>query len=79
LEEGDEEGTIFVSIACYRDPEWQRTLEDMFRTASHPHRIHVGLVLQYSEEEDKAMFPSILLPEPWSKQVLGLGLVVVIL
>jgi glycosyltransferase involved in cell wall biosynthesis len=37
---------IFVNMACYRDPECQPTLLDLFRKARFPDRVNVGLVLQ---------------------------------
>jgi hypothetical protein len=37
---------IFVSIAAYRDPECQWTVRDLFRQATHPQRVHVGIVWQ---------------------------------
>jgi glycosyltransferase involved in cell wall biosynthesis len=37
---------IFVNIACYRDPECEPTIRDLFQTARHPDQINVGVVLQ---------------------------------
>jgi hypothetical protein len=39
-------GLIFVSVACFRDPECQWTLHNLFQTAADPHRIRVGVVWQ---------------------------------
>ena len=41
---------IFVSIASYRDPELIRTITDLFKKASEPNKITVGLCLQDSLE-----------------------------
>ena len=43
--------TIFVSIASYRDPECQPTVEDIFARAEHPERLRVGIVDQRVEED----------------------------
>jgi|MDSY01.1.fsa_nt_gb hypothetical protein len=40
-------GTIFVSIASFRDSECQHTLRDLFATAADPSRISVGVIGQY--------------------------------
>jgi hypothetical protein len=40
------DGSIFVSIASYRDQDVTATIENMFNTATHPDRVHVGLVTQ---------------------------------
>lgn len=37
---------IFVNIACYRDPECEPTIRDLFEKARHPEQINVGVVLQ---------------------------------
>jgi len=42
-------GTIFVSIASYRDHECPATVESLFAMASDPTRIHVGLCIQNAE------------------------------
>ena len=60
--------TIFVSIVSYRDPECQHTLMDLFRTATQPGRVSVGLVWQYCEDEDAHCF-QVSLPPLWAKQV----------
>ncbi len=40
------DGSIFVSIASYRDPETRWTVWDLFRKAKRPDQIHVGIVWQ---------------------------------
>ncbi len=42
---------IFVQIASYRDTECKHTIEDLFRRASAPERIFVGLNWQYADED----------------------------
>jgi hypothetical protein len=42
---------IFVQIASYRDSECKHTIDDLFRTASRPDRVFVGLHWQYVEED----------------------------
>jgi hypothetical protein len=39
--------TIFVSIACFMDPDVINTVADLFRQARHPERISVGICLQH--------------------------------
>ncbi len=43
---------IFVQIPCYRDPECQQTLKDMFEKASHPARVFAGVCWVLNERED---------------------------
>lgn len=42
-------GTIFVSIAAYRDDECKDTVFDLFEKASRPERIFVGVVQQIKD------------------------------
>lgn len=42
---------IFVQIASYRDTECKHTIEDLFRRASAPERVFVGLNWQYADED----------------------------
>ena len=46
---------IFVQIAAYRDAECQWTVRDLFKQATHPNRIMVGICWQYHPEEDKGL------------------------
>lgn len=48
--------TLFVSIASYRDPECQFTVNDLFRKAAHPERIRVGICWQYEPDSDADCF-----------------------
>lgn len=50
------EKTIFVSIACLADPDVIETVRDLFATARHPDRVHVGICLQI-EPDDPAFMP----------------------
>ena len=64
-----ETGTIFVSIASFRDSECQHTLRDLFETALYPNRVFVGVVGQYDSSEDTHCFMAAPLPEKWAQQV----------
>jgi hypothetical protein len=46
------EGTIFVSIAAYRDDECKDTVYDLFERAARPDRIFVGVVQQTKLPEE---------------------------
>src|SRR5207253_10520497 len=54
---------IFVQIACYRDPECQWTLKDLFEKASNPDRVFAWVVWQYVPEEDGHSFTLETRPE----------------
>ena len=43
--------TIFVSIASYRDPDVQNTINNLFEMAEHADRIRVGVFLQIADED----------------------------
>lgn len=43
--------TIFISVASYRDPECQPTVEDIFLRADHPDRLRVAVVDQRAEHD----------------------------
>lgn len=45
-------GTIFVSIASYRDTECRDTVYDMFESASNPDKIFAGVVQQNKEKKE---------------------------
>jgi hypothetical protein len=49
--QSNRDSTIFVQIACYRDPECKNTIHDLFTKAVFPERIFVGLNWQYAEED----------------------------
>jgi [Skp1-protein]-hydroxyproline N-acetylglucosaminyltransferase len=53
------EATIFVSIAAYRDSELGPTVSSLMATALYPERIHVGIVLQVDEEADQTILASL--------------------
>jgi len=47
------EGTIFVSVASYRDDECSTTIRDLFEKAANPDRVFVGAVEQNKPGEEK--------------------------
>jgi [Skp1-protein]-hydroxyproline N-acetylglucosaminyltransferase len=49
-------GTIFVSVASYRDDECKDTVFDMFAKAKHPNNVFVGVVQQNSDEKKEDCF-----------------------
>ena len=49
-------GDIFVSIACYRDPEVIPTVMDAYKKAKNPDNIIFGVYAQMGEEDDKLDF-----------------------
>jgi [Skp1-protein]-hydroxyproline N-acetylglucosaminyltransferase len=63
-----DQASIFVSIAAYRDSETGPTIRHLMATARHPDRVFVGLVLQvapndaYDQQEVVARLPT---TEPW--------------
>lgn len=46
------QASIFVQIASYRDPELNKTLEDLIDKAANPDRLHICVAHQFSEEDD---------------------------
>ena len=44
---------IFISIACYRDPEIVPTIKDAFEKALNPRRLVFGVYAQMAEEDSK--------------------------
>jgi len=49
--------TIYISVASYRDPECQPTVEDIFLRAEHPDRLRVAIVEQRVGGEDDDFVP----------------------
>ncbi len=47
-----DDDSIFVSIASYRDPELQHTLQDIFKKAKRPENIFIGICHQYNMQDD---------------------------
>ena len=39
-------GTIFISIASYRDPECSLTIDSIYKNAEFPNRIYIGICEQ---------------------------------
>ncbi|NUP25889.1 MAG: hypothetical protein HOQ44_04200, partial [Nocardia sp.] len=50
-------GSIFVSVAAYRDPDCANTLRSLFATAGDPDRIRVGLCWQALPGADDEFYP----------------------
>lgn len=46
-----EDGSIFVSVASYRDDVCPASLRSMFRSAEHPEKLTVAIIQQNCEEE----------------------------
>lgn len=54
----DDESTIFVSVASYRDPECPNTVADLFKNAKNPSRVFVGVCEQnYPGDKGAMEFP----------------------
>lgn len=51
------EETIFVSVASYRDSECMTTIKDMFAKAKLPGRIYVGICEQNTSKENEQCVP----------------------
>ncbi len=49
---GTRPNTIYVTIACYRDPVIQSTIDDLFCKADNPSKITVGVFLQQKADEN---------------------------
>jgi hypothetical protein len=47
------EGSIFLSIASYRDHRLENTLKEAFSKAEHPEKLFVGVVMQNCFEDCK--------------------------
>ena len=45
-------GTIFVQIASYRDPELRKTLEDILDKADNPDRLKICVAWQHTSEDE---------------------------
>ena len=43
--------TIFVQIASYRDPELEKTVEDMIKNAKRPKNLRIGICRQYHPDD----------------------------
>lgn len=53
----ENESSIFVSVASYRDPECAKTIKDLFLKARHPERIVVGICEQNYNMDDACVDP----------------------
>lgn len=57
-EDGDDDaGTIFVSVASYRDRECNNTIAEMFSKAANPGRVYVGVCEQNSGDGKEVCVP----------------------
>ena len=62
-------GTIFVSIANYRDSETPHTLRDLYAKAAHPERVFVGIFSQTVPGVDDDCLPIDGFPPPQVRQL----------
>jgi hypothetical protein len=46
--------TVYISVASYRDPECQPTVEDVFLRAEHPERLRVAIIDQRADDDSVA-------------------------
>jgi hypothetical protein len=53
-----EQETIFVSVASYRDAQCMKTVQDMFAKATHPERVFIGVVEQNSAKANEHCIPT---------------------
>ncbi|KAI9343232.1 hypothetical protein BDR26DRAFT_858755, partial [Obelidium mucronatum] len=53
----DEKSTIFVSIASYRDPDTNPTIQSLISTAKYPSRIKIGVLYQDHPTQDIDLHP----------------------
>lgn len=44
--------SIYVQIASYRDPDLWNTIEDLIKSSSKTRKLHIGIVDQYSENDE---------------------------
>jgi [Skp1-protein]-hydroxyproline N-acetylglucosaminyltransferase len=61
----NDDKTIFVSIAAYRDSELGPTLRSLMATAQYPQRVHVGICLQVDATADACILQSLPRNETW--------------
>ncbi|MBF0311341.1 MAG: methyltransferase domain-containing protein [Magnetococcales bacterium] len=66
MERSNEEATLFVSIAGYRDLELPQTLEDLFAKAKHPRRVVAGVLSQLALGDG---YEYRRIPEAWKDQI----------
>jgi hypothetical protein len=59
--------TIFVSVASYRDFYCSRTLESMYKNATHPENLYAGICLQNKEGDEDCVLPDDL--QKYSKNI----------
>ena len=57
--DGKEYETIYCSVASYRDPECQGSVEDLYARAKHPERIRVAILDQRVDGDLKCSEPAV--------------------
>lgn len=57
-QEADDEATIFVSVASYRDADCSATLKSMFENAARPGRVMAGVCEQNTAAADEQCLPA---------------------
>lgn len=62
----DDQPSIFVSIASYRDSQCQYTIRDLFQKARHPSRVIVGVCHQVAESDSDCFLLNL---DPWANQI----------
>lgn len=62
-------GSIFVSIAAYRDRECNATLKSLFENADHPELIYPGVVEQNTNDDLESCASKDRLPERFQRNV----------
>jgi len=48
---------ILVQIASYRDPECRETIDNLYRQAIHPERVHVAICWQHLDGDPEPVHP----------------------
>jgi hypothetical protein len=66
------DGTIFVGMAAYRDPDCQDSVWSAFSMAAHPERVSIGIYQQHAAEDpDCLAFQHVICPPQVRKFVIG--------
>jgi hypothetical protein len=73
------DGTIFVGMAAYRDPDCQDSVWSAFSMAAHPERVSIGIYQQHAPEDpDCLAFQHVICPPQVRKSAAGRPLAVVL-
>ena len=59
IADGTEQETIYCSVASYRDPECQGSVEDLYARAKYPERIRVAILDQRVDGDSKCSEPAV--------------------